>query len=324
LTFRNVCNYMRRCFFIVLLLYSSTGFSQIGDYFGNEAAWRYDYWCSGLPACPTASGGEEWEMNEFYISGTLVLGPYTYYQLRRRWILHYIGTGAPSAYGDEHVMYVRQEDRSIFYFDEGLGLDSLFIKYPENEGEIFTGKFAAISSGTIEAEDIDSILVGSAYRYRYYTDLSAGPSGPNIIEGIGYLVSGSSSEGRWFGEAYVPSYGIGFEHALNCYFEYGDKKWGTISIGWGCQYGIGLEEQSPDLGLNVYPNPARDELSLSGGNLNIEQLEILSLDGKLILLHQIGSAQQQSVNIQMLEPGQYALRITLSDERVRVLRFQKI
>jgi hypothetical protein len=83
-----------------------------------------------------------------------------------------------------------------------------------------------------------------------------------------------------------------------------------------------LTEKHPE-GLKIYPNPASTEIyiDLTGGNLQIEHLRIVSMNGQV--LHQ--SRKADLINISTLSEGVYILQIELAsgeliNKRVLILR----
>ena len=81
---------------------------------------------------------------------------------------------------------------------------------------------------------------------------------------------------------------------------YGMSDTASISV---TVYGIGIDEN--ELSIAVYPNPARDVLHIQGGvDLNYEITDYM---GRTLLA---GPVLHHKVNISVLRPGQYVLKLT--------------
>ncbi len=76
--------------------------------------------------------------------------------------------------------------------------------------------------------------------------------------------------------------------------------------------------------LSLYPNPATDVLNLQIPNANTElfQMDILDITGKVLSVHKNVSGSNHSVDVHMLQPGVYQLKIT-SNNGSKTLPFVK-
>ena len=67
--------------------------------------------------------------------------------------------------------------------------------------------------------------------------------------------------------------------------------------------------------LNIYPNPARDFVNINSGDLNINSVNVLSLNGKLV--QQIrGFNGKQRIDVSQMESGIYLLDLDYGDVRL--------
>ena len=73
---------------------------------------------------------------------------------------------------------------------------------------------------------------------------------------------------------------------------------------------LNAEELISEYALNVFPNPARDIITVTASD-QIEQIHILDITGKTIL-----KTDEQVINISMLQSGNYILRIRLDDQNI--------
>lgn len=79
-----------------------------------------------------------------------------------------------------------------------------------------------------------------------------------------------------------------------------------------------LTEKNATINLAVYPNPAVDVLKIDS-DVKIEQFQIFSITGQLMIAE---STQGNSINIEVLTPGIYFLRVT-ADLKTATSRFIK-
>jgi hypothetical protein len=77
----------------------------------------------------------------------------------------------------------------------------------------------------------------------------------------------------------------------------------TVTININVIGGTGVEEVSETKYFNLFPNPAKELINIKTENPT--EFEILDVAGRLIMIVQPG---EKSVDISMLEPGQYFVR----------------
>jgi len=75
---------------------------------------------------------------------------------------------------------------------------------------------------------------------------------------------------------------------------------------------VGIKEEQPDQGINLYPNPAKNTLNVNGAEG--ADLNIFSLTGQLVL--NISGFNEQSIDISELENGIYTVQVVLKDHSV--------
>ncbi len=81
--------------------------------------------------------------------------------------------------------------------------------------------------------------------------------------------------------------------------------------------------------ITIYPNPTKDNLqvSISSNKKTTLQLQVLSLDGKMILSNSVNAVEGfilRSINISSLQKGNYLLKVSAADKEENVVRFEKI
>mgnify|MGYP000375852348 CR=1 FL=1 len=87
---------------------------------------------------------------------------------------------------------------------------------------------------------------------------------------------------------------------------------------------LGLDENELDIALSLYPNPAREQVTISNNsNIQLEKATIYDLNGKLISQTDLSSMQGEKViNVSELATGVYVVQIT-SDESSAIKRLIK-
>jgi hypothetical protein len=88
-----------------------------------------------------------------------------------------------------------------------------------------------------------------------------------------------------------------------------------------------LGTTNPEMATNkfyAYPNPASHVLNISGSNamLSVGQIEILSLEGRLLMQQKPANTTAPQVDISALPQGMYLCRIS-SDNQQQTLKFLK-
>ena len=75
--------------------------------------------------------------------------------------------------------------------------------------------------------------------------------------------------------------------------------------------------------LQIYPNPAKTEITIESGDLKIDQVEIFDLSGRRIFYSQFSILNSQlTINISGLPQGVYLLKV-YSDKELIIRRFAK-
>ncbi len=78
--------------------------------------------------------------------------------------------------------------------------------------------------------------------------------------------------------------------------------------------------EAPSEELNVYPNPANQELVISGTN-NIEEIHIVSLSGQLIKLVKDGIDYEYRMDVADLQPGVYFAKFKQENGAIETKKF---
>lgn len=83
---------------------------------------------------------------------------------------------------------------------------------------------------------------------------------------------------------------------------------------------IETADETPAAKLNLYPNPASDQIHLRLDDTNYRQLSVFNMNGQLVIQRSLTGAQEVSIQRNNLESGIYILRLTGTD-RVETMQF---
>ncbi len=88
---------------------------------------------------------------------------------------------------------------------------------------------------------------------------------------------------------------------------------------------LSVEFDQTDQTINIYPNPASDELHINFDNAHRKVvLKIVSIDGKIVAVKTMNNAQGKvSMNVSSLTSGLYVLEITMDNKEIKHFRFLK-
>jgi hypothetical protein len=76
-------------------------------------------------------------------------------------------------------------------------------------------------------------------------------------------------------------------------------------------YVLGIEEETNNSFVNLFPNPATNELTIENGKLRIEKIELYNAVGEVVLNYQLSTINYQlSVDVSQLLPGVYFVAVT--------------
>lgn len=149
--------------------------------------------------------------------------------------------------------------------------------------------------------NIDQVLIDGINRKRFTLQ-----SGAEIIEGIG------SSNGVF----HPLTQGISCSYSLNCYSEYNVTIYGDMN----CTWNLGLNDENTIHDYNLYPNPSRKKVSLSGIK-NKDVISVFNSQMKLIL--EVNSeSNRELINVESWSSGIYYFQIR-SNSQVMYLKFIK-
>jgi hypothetical protein len=76
----------------------------------------------------------------------------------------------------------------------------------------------------------------------------------------------------------------------------------------------GVEENNL-LGLNLFPNPANNEITLNSDVMGAGTLTVVDMTGRIVLQHKTVVSSTQKINIQDLPSGIYSLSVTIENKQ---------
>ena len=80
--------------------------------------------------------------------------------------------------------------------------------------------------------------------------------------------------------------------------------------------------EPPTLLLRIFPNPASDQVYLESNEL-INNVEVMTIDGNVVISDNIGGKRSCDISIQSLNSGIYLVRITIQN-RVHIRKIIKM
>ena len=81
-----------------------------------------------------------------------------------------------------------------------------------------------------------------------------------------------------------------------------------------CEGVSGVEENNL-LGLNLFPNPANNEITLNSDVMGAGTLTVVDMTGRIVLQHKTVVSSTQKINIQELPSGIYSLSVTIENKQ---------
>ena len=290
---------MRRLFIALMLLFSA-GYvsSQIPDYFANNPSWFVSVEGGG------GAGASYYSYSYLlYLKGDTTVQGQPYHQLFARGYDDSNGTIPPwsAPYFDDLYMLVRQEGRSMRYWDEQTQTDSLLIDYDLNVGDTFKGM--VFHNENIVVEEVDSVLIGSEYRKVFKSNTSSSYFNA-VIEGVAEASHLDSifPTGMFGASVFRPYEELGVEHLpLVCYGQNNAVLWAGSFV--DCNLTVDVAELLPEPDLVWYDSDSKT-------------IRIESYDGESRLFNSIGQevtrTTESYISVDHLDPGIYLVHLEKS------------
>ncbi|MCY7408893.1 MAG: T9SS type A sorting domain-containing protein, partial [Chitinophagales bacterium] len=90
-------------------------------------------------------------------------------------------------------------------------------------------------------------------------------------------------------------------------------------IGWKVNYNVGIEITISTSAINIFPNPVKDELAISGNAKTIDAIEIFEMEGRKLFDQ---TTPHFPIDITALPSGILFCKLKISDQ-VLTLKFVK-
>ncbi len=267
---------MRTILTFLFSLHLTLFYCQAPNYFGNNPVWHcYSYLNDGV-------GGaiEEYNYNYQLIGDTIISGKSYYKVFKRGEQIHDEFGFVKTYFQNEEGIYIRQENRKIMAIYSGNSFEELLMSYDYKIGDTVKGKAFEYSGCYLNdtIQKIDSVLVGSEYRKRFYID---SVNGPVITEGVAIQNEIESSVG--YSIFHDGCQGIGIDFSIYCYGENGIPLWDYYgNSGNTSECSLNLDADTFNcFNFSFYPNPTIDNITLqSDKNL---KLTITNISGQKVM-----------------------------------------
>lgn len=279
---------------LVTLFMLESAYGQIPDYFANDPKWVCGSWSSNQwnpPYIPATS------TYVYYLDGDTTIGGHIFHRLFGRGETHYAGPLPSFTFDNFTGYYLRQDNSSIRFYTNTIGIDSLLVSYNYQVGDTVKGDiFQACSYFHDTIQKIDSILIDSEYRKVFSLDSI---NGPVVTEGIGHQVDLNDQIGELIGPL---CQGIGFDYFIFCFGLGTIPYWDSQGTSGNCILNVNVGENEPGTS-GVYPNPFRSFLNVRSIPNTTVEIIIYDLTARIILRKYF--MQEIQISTLFLENGIY-------------------
>lgn len=144
----------------------------------------------------------------------------------------------------------------------------------------------------------------------YEFQISVSTDGVNYTYPLGMVNQQSNLDATYKSFDLGTNSGVTFVK-LECYGRPGDSQWNTISELKFYSAPTASVKDNELSGFSLYPNPASDSFFLSNLNTTVNNMQIVSLDGKIILSDTIDSLKKEiTINTPFLANGVYLVKLS--------------
>jgi len=279
----------------LLLLFGFLSFfnsySQVPDYFENNPSWGCGSWSSNQWTPPYIQTSSDFV---YYVHHDTTIGSNTYKSIYSRGVYSIPDYPYFNTFDNEANIFMRQNGRALYYYDQNDNTDSLYINYDVQIGDTLKGR---VNNSFLNdsIQKIDSILINGTYRHVFYIDTITGPV---VTEGIGHQSAIDQNTGEMF-LPYGP--GIGFDHYINCFGQNELPLWDSEGNGGSCNLDVSTKEEKYSH-ISIYPNPATDFITIELDKTLQPQVSIYDTRGRLLMV-----TTKTNINIEHLVPGAYLI-----------------
>lgn len=254
------------------------------------------------------------DMDEYYsliYDGDSSINNISYHKLVKPDVL-IVGSTICSYGAARYMGGIRQDTslRTVYFVPPGDTLEQLLYDFKLNVGDTIRGYLNEFFEECDTIISIDSVLVGSDYRKRWYTNSWYNV---HIIEGIG---SNYGLVERDFCQATdMPSFTMDCASATGLY--------NYPNPGVACQVISGLSSLESNKNLiRITPNPATSKISINAGNLNVKQVEFYSEIGELVYSSKL--EMNNEIDIETLSSGFYFVKCISENNIYSILKVIKL
>jgi hypothetical protein len=263
----------------------------------SGAVWNFN--CSAVWGCGPPQYLFLYENYSIIINGDTTINSQQYHKLNIPFVQSNCPNGPIRDSG--YAGCIRQDTalRKIYFVCPNSIVDSLLYDFNMQVGDTVPGLIGSWASLPDTVISIDSILVGSDYRKRWYIN-----HWYNI-----YLIEGIGST---FGlKEFSPGSTTDFpNYSLSCFTQNGITLYPSTST--ICNIIDGVINSSDENTFSLVPNPATNEFKVQSAMLKVEAVEVYDVVGKRVkalTLNPSPSGEGFSVEVSSLAEGIYFVRI---------------
>jgi hypothetical protein len=299
----------------LIALFSFQTKAQTSTYFpipDSGIVWRQEGFVQSNSCCCTGSGPcLRKDDYQYFLSGDTLIGSFTYKKILRNGNGQEFIVGVPVCpawcsgnyeyftYNNVYSGSIRQDTslRKVYYLPPDSSLDVLLYDFNLNSGDtlpiLFSNPYPAnyVSS-------IDSILIGSSYRKRFWISLNNDSNYISLIEGIG------SSYGLL--SPLFPNNNVSLIYnMLNCVRINGMTVYPDSTT--TCSIISKIDDQKNNFSFSVFPNPFSDVIHLTLNSEELAEFFLYDIAGRNIMSKTLSGSE--SLNTSQLSDGIYFFKV---------------
>ncbi|MBA3283547.1 MAG: T9SS type A sorting domain-containing protein [Nitrosopumilus sp.] len=264
---------MRKIIVLVMSICSLSLYGQVPDYFANDPKWACGLWNSNQWNPPYIESTSSYV---YYLNGDTTIGSITFQRLFSRGEISYFGPIPTSNFDGFTGYYLRQENKSIQFWTNQTGIDSLLVSYNYQIGDTVKGDIFQACYFQSIIQKIDSTLINTEYRTIFYLDSI---SGPVFTEGIGHQLNINDQSGEFI---FPLCQGIGFDYYIHCFGFGAIPYWDSQGTNGNCNLNLSIEEND-SVEFSIYPNPFDTYLIAKSKFNAASEILVFDISGKILL-----------------------------------------
>lgn len=293
---------------LLLSLISTSLFAQDSGWFETGATWTYQYSINGLIDTET-------HLAEFTIVEQTTLNGQACAKMEAvgdnpnplscnaTWPPYYLYES------NDSIFYATDYDntfRLAFDFGAQAGDSWEFVETVDmHEGETFyTVNVIDVSIIEINGQELKQLTLSYQVHESSEEYSSKSPHNINVIEKIGggtFFIP--------FGEWSICEHH--FNDSIRCY---NDSEISYVGSGFSSCF-LGVDDVQPEVNIGIYPNPARDNLTIEATDNRILKISIYTVSGKLIYSNKVNN-EKVEINTSTFKAGLYHISVQTEDGSV--------